>query len=85
MGTVRCIAKHTGYLLGDQCRMQADDHSNGIIRIRVIHYGAGPALTAIALNRLVELSHTPYCAVSASLKAEMMVAAVVEPWEDEPR
>ncbi len=60
---------------------QAEEHPKRYTHIHLIHYGAGPNVTLEALNRAVELSHTKYCAVSATLNAEITVEAVVEPWE----
>lgn len=59
---------------------QADSHPRRYTHITVTHYASGPEVTAAALNRSVELSHTQYCPVSASLNAEVTVRAVVEPW-----
>jgi putative redox protein len=61
---------------------QADTHPKRYTHIHVTHYGAGPEVTATALNRSVELSHTKYCPVSASLNAEITIAVVVEPWDE---
>lgn len=58
--------------------IQAETHPRRYTQIHVTHYGAGPEVTEKALNRAVELSHTKYCAVSASLNAEITVAVVVE-------
>lgn len=60
---------------------QADTHPKRYTHIHVTHYGAGPQVTAEALQRSAELSHTKYCPVAASLNAEITVAVVVEPWE----
>jgi putative redox protein len=60
---------------------QAEDHPKRYTHIHLTHYGAGPNITPEALNRAVELSHTKYCPVSASLNAEITVSVVVEPWE----
>jgi len=62
---------------------QADDHPRRYTHIHLTHYGAGPAVTEAALSRSVELSHTKYCAVSASLNAEITVSVVVEPWDED--
>ena len=59
---------------------QADSHPRRFTQITVTHYGAGPAVTETALGRAAELSHTKYCAVAASLNAEINVNVVVEPW-----
>ncbi|MGD1941089.1 MAG: OsmC family protein [Leptolyngbyaceae cyanobacterium] len=63
--------------------IQAETHPKRYTHIHVTHYGAGPEVTAVALNRSVELSHTRYCPVSGSLNAEITVAVVVEPWTGE--
>ena len=63
--------------------IQAETHPKRYTHIHVTHYGAGPEVTAAALNRSVELSYTRYCSVSASLNAEITVAVVVEPWTGE--
>ena len=60
---------------------QADTHPRRFTHITVTHYGAGPAVTEAALARSADLSHTRYCAVAASLNAEIVVNTVVEPWE----
>jgi putative redox protein len=60
---------------------QADSHPRRFTHIRVTHYGSGPAVTETALHRATELSHTKYCAVAASLNADIQVEVVVEPWE----
>ena len=59
--------------------IQAETHPKRYTHIHVTHYGAGPEVTAAALNRSEELSHTRYCPVSGSLNAELTVAVVVEP------
>ncbi len=59
---------------------QAEEHPRRFTHITVTHYGAGPEVTEAALARSAELSHTKYCSVAASLKAEITVNVVVEPW-----
>lgn len=59
---------------------QADTHPRRFTHITVTHYGAGPAVTEAALARSAELSHTRYCAVAATLNAEIAIKTVVEPW-----
>lgn len=60
---------------------QADTHPRRFTHITVTHYGAGPAVTESALARSAELSHSRYCAVAASLNADIVVNTVVEPWK----
>lgn len=62
---------------------QADTHPRRFTHITVTHYGSGPAVTEAALARSAELSHTRYCAVAATLNAEITIKTVVEPWETE--
>ncbi len=61
---------------------QAETHPRRFTHITVTHYGSGPKVTEAALTRAAELSHTCYCAVAASLNAEITIQTVVEPWED---
>lgn len=61
---------------------QAETHPRRFTHITVTHYGSGPSVTEAALTRAAELSHTCYCAVAASLNAEITIQTVVEPWED---
>ncbi len=61
---------------------QAETHPRRFTHITVTHYGSGPNVTEAALTRAAELSHTCYCAVAASLNAEITIQTVVEPWED---
>lgn len=63
--------------------IRADTHPKRYTHIHITHYGAGPAVTTAALARSVDLSHTKYCAVSASLNADITVDVVVEPWVSE--
>lgn len=60
---------------------QAETHPRRFTHITVTHYGSGPNVTEAALARAAELSHTRYCAVAASLNAEITIQTVVEPWE----
>jgi putative redox protein len=62
---------------------QADAHPRRFTQIRVTHYGAGPDVTETALQRSAELSHTKYCPVANSLNADITIAVVVEPWEND--
>lgn len=62
---------------------RAEEHPKRYTRIVVTHYGAGPNVTKEALERAVELSHTKYCSVSATLNAPIETRVVVEPWQDE--
>ncbi|HIK46641.1 MAG TPA: OsmC family protein [Leptolyngbyaceae cyanobacterium M65_K2018_010] len=62
--------------------VQADTHPRRFTHITVTHYGAGPEVTAVALARSAELSHSKYCPVAASLNAEITVKVVVEPWPE---
>lgn len=61
--------------------IQADTHPRRFTHITVTHYGAGPQVTEAALARSADLSHSRYCAVAASLNADITVHTVVEPWE----
>ena len=61
---------------------QAETHPRRFTHITVTHNGSGPNVTEAALTRAAELSHTCYCAVAASLNAEITIQTVVEPWED---
>lgn len=61
---------------------RADDHPKRYTQIRVVHFGAGPAVSEVALQRAAELSHRKYCAVSASLNAAIEVRVVIEPWDE---
>lgn len=61
---------------------QAETHPRRFTHITVTHYGSGPSVTEAALTRAAELSHTRYCAVAASLNADITIQTVVEPWED---
>lgn len=63
---------------------QADTHPRRFTHIHVTHYGAGPGVTEKALQRSAELSHTKYCPIANSLNAEIAIAVVVEPWQDDP-
>ena len=60
---------------------QAETHPRRFTHITVTHYGSGPEVTEAALARSAELSHTRYCAVAASLNAEIAIQTIVEPWE----
>lgn len=62
---------------------QAETHPRRFIHIAVTHYGAGPKVTEAALARSAELSHNRYCAVAASLNADITIHTVVEPWPPE--
>jgi putative redox protein len=62
---------------------RAEEHPKRYTKISVTHYGAGPEVTAEALARAAELSHSKYCSVAASLSAPVEVFTVVEAWEDE--
>ena len=62
---------------------RAEEHPKRYTRIVVTHYGAGPNVTQEALERAVELSHTKYCSVSATLNASVETRVVVEPWQEE--
>lgn len=62
---------------------QADTHPRRFTHITVAHYGSGPQVTESALARSAELSHSRYCAVAASLNAEMTINTVVEPWSEQ--
>jgi putative redox protein len=62
---------------------RASEHPKRFTRIVVTHYGSGPNVTEEALKRAVELSHTKYCSVSATLNAEVETQVVVEPWQGE--
>jgi putative redox protein len=64
---------------------QADEHPRRFTHITVTHYGAGPAVTEVALARSAELSHIKYCPVAASLNAEITIKVVVEPWMEAPQ
>lgn len=60
---------------------RANEHPKRFTRIVVTHYGSGPNVTEEAFKRAVELSHTKYCSVSATLNAEVETQVVVEPWQ----
>ncbi|GIW33049.1 OsmC family protein [Meiothermus sp.] len=64
---------------------RAEEHPKRFTHIVVTHYGAGPSVTREALERAVELSHTRYCSVSATLNAHIETRVVVEPWQGEPQ
>ncbi len=61
--------------------VRAETHPRRYTQITVRHIGAGPGVTEEAFRRAVELSHTKYCSVSASLNAEITTEVVLEPWE----
>ena len=63
--------------------VRAEEHPKRYTRIVVTHIGSGPNVTQEALERAVELSHTKYCSVSATLNAEIETRVIVEPWVDE--
>ncbi len=62
---------------------RAEEHPKRYTRIVVTHYGSGPNVTQEALERAVELSHTKYCSVSATLNAHIETRVVVEAWSPE--
>ena len=62
---------------------RAEEHPKRYTHIVVTHYGTGPNVTQEALERAVELSHTKYCSVSATLNASVETRVVVEPWQEE--
>ncbi len=62
---------------------RAETHPKRFTQIVVTHYGAGPHVTREALERAVELSHTKYCSVSATLNTPVETRVVLEPWQDE--
>ncbi|MER3536240.1 MAG: osmotically inducible protein OsmC [Thermus sp.] len=63
--------------------IRAETHPRRYTQITVRHIASGPQVTEEALRRAVELSHTKYCSVSASLNAEIATEVVVEPWEED--
>ncbi len=63
--------------------VRAETHPKRYTHITVRHIASGPQVTEEALRRAVELSHTKYCSVSASLNAEIATEVVVEPWEED--
>ncbi|MCS7057631.1 MAG: OsmC family protein [Meiothermus sp.] len=62
---------------------RAEEHPRRYTHIVVTHYASGPNVTREALERAVELSHTKYCSVSASLNAQIETRVVLEPWQEE--
>ncbi len=62
---------------------RTEEHPKRYTHIVLTHYGAGPNVTREALERAVELSHTKYCSVTATLNVHIETRVVVEPWQGE--
>ncbi|RIH86630.1 OsmC-like protein [Meiothermus luteus] len=73
------LARYRVEVVGER----AEEHPRRYTRIVVTHYASGPGVTREALERAVELSHTKYCSVSASLNAQIETQVVLEPWQEE--
>ncbi len=73
------LARYRVEVVGER----AEEHPKRYTHIVVTHYGTGPNVTLEALQRAVELSHTKYCSVSATLNAQIETRVVLEPWPEE--
>lgn len=64
--------------------LRADEHPKSYTQVNVEYVVRGYAITPEAVARAIELSQTKYCAVMASLKAEILTSYRLEPEEMEP-